>query len=102
MSVQTPIRDECETLDAIVARLGDIPLSRIWTCPPPGTATESDVLHADEQLDRLCELVDGVLVEKPMGYMESKLAALIIMELGSHLNIHDLGDVAGADGMLKL
>lgn len=48
-------------------RLGRIPLARIRIIPPPGTATEKDVLAARrEPYRRLCELVDGTLVEKDL------------------------------------
>ena len=50
--------------------LGGIPLDRILFHPPPGTATEQDVID-QEARSRLCELVEGVLVEKAMGYLES-------------------------------
>lgn len=102
MAVQTPIRDEKGTFDEVVARLGDIPLHRIRNVPPPGTATEEDVLYADAHLNRLCELVDGVLVEKAMGYQESRLAALLVQVLQNYMDNNDLGIVAGADGMLTL
>ena len=42
--------------------------------PPPGTATEKDVLEVEAHEDRLCEVVDGVWVEKAMGWRESILA----------------------------
>src|SRR5262245_946863 len=48
--------------------LGHIPLQRIRLYPPPGTASLADVLAVQAQEDRLCELVDGVLVEKTVGY----------------------------------
>lgn len=90
------------TFADLVAQLGDVPLERIWLHPPPGTATEADVLYADDHLDRLCELVDGVLVEKPMSYPESRL----MMELGALLRNHirpgKLGWLAGADGGMRL
>ena len=70
--------------------------------PPPGTATEKDVIELEARTNRLCELVDGVLVEKAMGYLESRLAAMLIFYLESYLQQHDLGSVAGADGMLGL
>ena len=52
--------------------------------------------------DRLCELVDGVLVEKTVGYYESRLAFVIGYFLEAFLAQHDLGIVLGADGMLQL
>ena len=82
--------------------LGHIPLQRIRLYPPPGTAVLADVLTVQAQEDRLCELVDGVLVEKTVGYYESRLALLIGYFLEDFLEQHDLGIVLGADGMLQL
>jgi Uma2 family endonuclease len=95
-------RDERGTFDEVVSRLGNIPLTRIWKNPPPGMAKEADVLYADAHLNRLCELVDGVLVEKTMGYEESRLAMLLGRELQNYMDEADLGIVAGPDGMLTL
>lgn len=82
--------------------LGRIPLQRIRLYPPPGTAVLADVLAVQAQEDRLCELVDGVLVEKTVVYYESRLALLIGHFLEDYLEQHDLGIVLGADGMLQL
>jgi Uma2 family endonuclease len=82
--------------------LGHIPLQRIRLYPPPGTAVLADILTVQAQEDRLCELVDGVLVEKTVGYYESRLALLIGYFLEDFLEQHDLGIVLGADGMLQL
>ena len=62
-----------ESLADLVSWLGDIPLERIRLHPAPGTATEEDVVQA-----KCCELLDGVLVEKAMGWEESTWAALLI------------------------
>ena len=82
--------------------LGEVPLERIRMCPPPGMAAEADVLQAKSRFDRICELIDGVLVEKTMGYYESLVAALIIQILGRFVQTHDLGIVLGPDGTLKI
>ena len=37
-------RPAIETLDALLHRLGRVPLHRIRLHPPPGTATEADML----------------------------------------------------------
>ena len=47
----------------LLDRLGGIAAERVWLSPAPGTATEDDLLHAHDGEGRLCELVDGVLVE---------------------------------------
>lgn len=91
-----------ETLADLHERLGRVPLYRIRCHPAPGTATEADVLVYPTGEKRLYELVDGVLVEKPVGYSESLLAAWLIRFLGSFLDVHDLGMVLGADATLRL
>src|SRR5438270_5199147 len=91
-----------ETFAELHERLGGVPLYRIRCHPAPGTATEADVLIGSNGEKRLCELVDGVLVEKPMGFYESLVAALLIRILGSFVEEHDLGVVLGADGTLRL
>jgi hypothetical protein len=91
-----------ETVADLLESLGDLPPERIRMRPLPGTATEDDVLTADAGEKRLCELVDGVLVEKPMGYDESPLAAEFIYALIEFLRRHNLGTAAGADGMMRL
>ena len=79
-----------------------MPLTRIRLIPTPGTATEKDVLDAIDHADRTCELVDGVLVEKTMGYMESMLAMAIGEFLGRFVRERKLGVVAGEAGTLKI
>ena len=83
-------------------RLWGIPLERIRLVPPPGYASEDDVLAAAAHEDRLCELEDGILVEKPMGWYESILAGIILTELRLYLRTHDLGQALGADGSLGI
>ena len=51
---------------------------------------------------RLFELVDGVLVEKPMGFYESRLAAILIYLLEGYLEGRDLGVVSAPDGTMRL
>jgi Uma2 family endonuclease len=90
------------TLADLLTHLGGIPPERIRMFPPPGTATEQDVADADDHGDRLCELIDGVLVEKTMGYIESLIAVKIIQLLAAFVDARDLGIVLGADGTLKI
>jgi Uma2 family endonuclease len=92
-----------ESLADLVRQLGDIPLERIRMKPPPGTATEADVIAAlDAPRKRICELVDGVLVEKPLGTTEGLLAGVIVHWVWSYLEKDDLGVVIPADGPLRL
>jgi Uma2 family endonuclease len=86
----------------LVERFGPVPLSRVRLDPPPGTASEEDVVEIHDREDRLCELVDGILLEKAAGIYESYLAALLTHFLGSYLAEDNLGIVLGADGMMRL
>ncbi len=83
-------------------RLGDIPAERIRLNPPPGYATEEDVLRIEAEEGVLCELEEGILVEKPMGWYESCIAATIVIGIGIFLKTHELGQVLTADGSLKI
>jgi Uma2 family endonuclease len=86
----------------LARQFGPMPLDRFCFAPMPGTATEDDLLDFNERQGRLYELVDGVLVEKPMGLPESYLAAALIRILGVFATEHKLGAVTGADGMIRL
>ena len=89
------------TLADVLANHG-VPADRVLLHPIPGTATVADVLAIHDREDRLCELVDGTLVEKTMGVKESNLAALLIYLLYSFILPRNLGVVLGADGMIQL
>jgi Uma2 family endonuclease len=93
---------EIRTLHDLQVCLGDIPASRIRLHPTPGHATIQDVLDIDVQENRPCELVDGVIVEKTVGYFESMLAILVAAALREYLNKNNLGIVLGADGTLRI
>ena len=86
----------------LAERFGPMPLHRICFDPPPGTATEADVIAWEARSDRLFELIDGVLVEKTMSSYESYLAIQIAVVLAGYVSSLKLGVVLGADGMLKI
>src|SRR6516165_5547851 len=94
--------DTPSTLQDLVERLGNIPLSRVLMDPLPGQATEADLLEAERRYNRLYELVDGTLVEKGMGYHESLLAGVLIEILRQFVIPRNLGVVATPDGMVRL
>jgi Uma2 family endonuclease len=85
------------TLADLIERFGPMPAHRIRSIPPPGLATVEDLLKIIGADDRLWELVDGVLVEKTMGYFESRLAIVLAYLMGRFLEDRDLGIVLGAD-----
>jgi Uma2 family endonuclease len=90
------------TASEVIAHFGDIPIARILTAPSPGEATEADVIRLHECHDRLCELIDGTLVEKTMGWQEAELAIVIATMLRNFVSAHRLGKVFGPDGMFRL
>ncbi len=90
------------TLADLWKRLGKVPLERIWLDPPIGTATVDDVVRIEVKYNRICELVEGTLVEKAVGFEESRVA----MQIGHHINLYldedDRGICVGADGMMRI
>jgi Uma2 family endonuclease len=102
MATGTIIESE-DSLADLVRQLGDIPLERIRTKPAPGTATEADLIAALEApRKRICELVDGVLVEKPLGSKEGFLGGIIVQWMWNFVEPRDSGVVIPADGPLRL
>jgi Uma2 family endonuclease len=93
---------EVQTLADLLVSLGGIPPERVRVRPPLGAATEADVIAVRSREKRLCELVDGVLVEKAMGFRESALAGVILALLREFVIPRNLGIVLGPDGMLRL
>jgi Uma2 family endonuclease len=91
-----------DTMAELLEQLGDVPAYRVLLRPTPGTATERDVIAIHDRQSRLCELIDGVLVEKAMGIEESAYAVLLGYYLIAYLKRHDLGKVVGADGFMRL
>ena len=100
-AVSTTLPTEWTVAD-MLSHLGGIPPQRIRMCPPPGTATEEDVFISKSRFNRICELIDGILVEKTVGYYESLLALEIGHRLMRFLETHDLGIALGADGTLRI
>jgi Uma2 family endonuclease len=89
-------------IDELLDHLGGIPPSRVRLRPPPGTATEKDLLRVLDHEDCVAELIDGTIVEKPMATRESMLAADLVFHLKLYLRENDLGVVTTPDGALRL
>lgn len=89
-----------------VADLGDLLLlfgkDRICLSPPPGSATEKDVANAKNQFGVHCELIDGTLVKKTMGFFEALIATRIAMYLDEFVRAHNLGIVVADGGLVRL
>lgn len=98
LTTSTPIK----TLADLVEHLGGIPLNRIRFRPFPGKGTVQDVIDIEQQEGKLCELVEGVLVEKAMGYTESVLAVFLGGLFNAFVVPRNLGIVSGPDGTMEL
>ncbi|MBX9681148.1 MAG: Uma2 family endonuclease [Gemmataceae bacterium] len=86
-----------ETVADLLDQLG-VPAERVLLRPPPGEATERDLLLQK----RRCELIDGVLVEKAMGWFESRLAATLIYFIERYLSGNPIGMVLGESAPIRL
>jgi Uma2 family endonuclease len=95
-------RFRLKNVEQLLKRLGGVAPRRVRLQPPPGTATEDDLIRLNDRNERLYELVDGTLVEKNVGFPESLLAHHLSAFLKEFLRTHDLGLVAGGDGGMRL
>jgi Uma2 family endonuclease len=86
----------------LLDHLGGIPASRVRLVPAPGTATERDLIRVNDRKEGLCELIDGILVEKAMGHEEGLLEAWLIMTLGIFVEQHDLGVLTSPSGPYRV
>ncbi len=102
MSILSPPAVDVENLADLLERLGNVPMERIHILRPLGSATEDELIAYMERSGRLCELVDGVIVEKVSGYYESRLGVVLNGSLEKYQDEHDLGMTLGADGMLRI
>jgi Uma2 family endonuclease len=98
----TLVSQPINTLGDLLEQLDGIPASRVRIRPAPGEATEQDCIDAERRFGVLCELIDGTLVEKPMGLYESVLAGIIARLLGEFVSPRRLGIVALPDGMFRV
>ncbi|HEX5105355.1 MAG TPA: Uma2 family endonuclease [Pirellulaceae bacterium] len=105
MIVRSPRRPSrihsSETFADLLQRLGDVAPERIRLDPWPGKVTDEDVAESKDRFGCLCELVDGVLVEKIMGVPESALATELSRMIKNFLDEHPLGMVCGPDGPVR-
>ncbi len=90
------------SLEDLLVDLGAISASRVRSTPPSGTATISHWQAANRSRRVSCELVDGTLVERAMGWQESMLAAALIEILRAFVMPRNLGVVTGPDGFIEL
>ena len=90
------------TIADLQEQLGDVPADRILGVPAPGTATKDDVERTRNLRGRICELVDGTLVEKAVGYYESRIAMILGQIIQNYLDKNNIGMVIGEAGTLEI
>ena len=101
-TVSPPSAHDDGTLSNLLEGIGNVPSDRILLQGPLGRATEQDVLAIDRQTGRAPELIDGVLVEKTVGYIESLLAMALGAYLREFVKPRKLGIVLGEGGTLRI
>ena len=89
------------TTEEITELLGPMPAWRVRNWPPPGTATFADAVACVDR-GELVELIDGILLEKDVGFRESEIALNVSTAAKIFFRKHNLGRVGGADGFLRL
>jgi Uma2 family endonuclease len=101
MSTATP-HDATQNIADLLEDLGGIAPSRVRLKRPLGLATEADLIKVNDRGEGLCELVDGLLVEKGLGYTESDLAIALGAFLRAFIVPRNLGLLSGPDGGMRL
>ena len=91
MKMKLRALSKVRTIADLLHRLGDIPSERVIFQPFPGTATEDDIYEIERREGRICELVDGTLVEKTVGYYDSRVEGLVFLYVEFFAQKHDLG-----------
>src|SRR5579875_2594510 len=102
MSQATMASPGPQTFADLWKRLGKVPLERIWLDPPLGMATVDDVVRIEVKYNRHCELVDGTLVEKAVGFDESRVAMRLGQRINDFLDTNDRGICVGEGGMMQI
>lgn len=81
--------------------LGGVSPERILLKPAPGEATETDWVGLPDHLKKTCELIDGTLVRKAMGYPESVMMIILGGLIREYLRKTPIAIVAGADSATR-
>ena len=95
-------RPAAETVADLLERLGDIPAAHVLLQPSPGNATVADLIRVNDRKVRLCELVEGTLVEKAVGFESAYIAGLIVTALNLFVRPRRLGIVTPPDAPFEL
>jgi Uma2 family endonuclease len=103
VTAPTPVaRPQFRTVADLQQYLGGIPAARIRLQPFPGQGTEQDLLTIHAEEGRICEFIDGILVEKPMATYEALVAGVLLTFINLYLFEHPIGIALPGDGFLRL
>lgn len=86
----------------VLERVGEVLPYRVLLQPAPGTATVLDILDGVITQGRGVELVDGIIVEKPIGFEEDSIAFWLGVQLFNFAAVENLGKLGGSQGMVRL
>lgn len=90
------------SIEQLRRHFGMIPAERILLDPPPGTATEKDLLAHEGRRGFPPELVEGVLIDRTGSFPGGILQAAVIFELMNYLQGNDLGIVIASKCPIRL
>lgn len=102
VATRKPKAARFRTLADLLDRLGNVSLERVRFDPPIGTATVADVARILDKENVSCELIEGVLLEKTVGMIESRLAMYLAGLLNAFVIPRNLGIVTGPDGTMQI
>jgi Uma2 family endonuclease len=91
---------EIKPLSQIVSDLGNVPLERVHLPQPWREIEEHDWLRLPDR--QRYELVDGILVEKPMGFYETRVGFILGIFLEEFARAHALGIVVVEPGSVRV
>jgi Uma2 family endonuclease len=89
------------TIAELLHELGDIPAERVRLFPPPGSATEADAYWVNER-DAAVELIDGTLVEKPVGIRADFIGTYLTMLLSNFVFPRRIGLVVTGRAQFRM
>lgn len=89
------------TIADVQNRVGNVADSRILVFPAPGTATATDLLDNSITRGVGCELIDGILVEKALGFRSDYIALWLGHLIAGFLDQNNLGALTGSQSPIR-
>jgi len=95
-------QSRARTFGDVLDKLGGVGPDRVVFIDPPGTATVRDLIEVHAATGRRYELVDGFVVENPMGGVESFLAMELGFFIRDYLRTNNIGFIFGESGVVRI